>query len=48
MLVFMLATALAHPLALNDPGRPYEVELTAELGFLAPISHTVQFGKEGT
>jgi hypothetical protein len=39
---------LAHaesPLA--DPSRPYAIELTAELGFLAPLSHTVQFSRDG-
>lgn len=49
--MFALLLALAgpaHALDLNDPERPYAVELTAELGLLAPVSHTIQFGSNGT
>lgn len=47
LLAMVLAVAVAGP-ALNDPDRAYAVELTAELGALAPLSHTVQFSKTGT
>jgi hypothetical protein len=47
MLAFGFGVALAGTLSLNDPARPYAVELTAEVGFLAPIAHTIQFGSEG-
>lgn len=33
---------------LNRPDRNYAVRLDAEIGFLAPVSHVIQFGKEGT
>lgn len=46
MLSLLIATALANP-QLNDPERGYAVELTAELGFLAPMSHKIQFGSDG-
>ena len=39
--------ALAAPV-FNAADSPLHLELSAELGFLAPLSHTVQFGKEGT
>ncbi|MEQ1570343.1 MAG: hypothetical protein ABMA64_32210 [Myxococcota bacterium] len=42
-----LWTAIAHAQTLNDPARPYEVELNAEVGFLAPVAHTVQFSNAG-
>ncbi|TNE88524.1 MAG: hypothetical protein EP330_14215 [Deltaproteobacteria bacterium] len=45
--LLLTALALANP-TLNDPDRPYAVELTAELGFLAPMSHKLQFGSDGT
>jgi hypothetical protein len=48
--MFLLFTtiALSAPsLQLNDETRAYTVELNAELGLLAPMSHTVQFGSEG-
>lgn len=32
---------------LNDEDRSYRIELDAELGLLAPMSHTVQFGTKG-
>lgn len=33
---------------LNAPDRRYAVRLDAEIGFLAPLAHTIQFGKDGT
>lgn len=33
---------------LNDPDAPYSLRLSAELGFLFPVSHTIQFGNGGT
>ena len=50
MMSWLLFCVMAHggsAMALNDPNRPYVVELDAELGFLAPLSHTIQFGSEG-
>lgn len=46
-MLFTIA-ALAQPPLFNAADSPLHLELTAELGFLAPLSHTVQFGKEGT
>lgn len=48
-----LSTALAvSPPAsdslLNAPDRGYAVRLDAEIGFLAPLAHTIQFGRDGT
>jgi hypothetical protein len=46
MLVALLATlAAASPAA--EPDRRARVELDAEVGFLAPLSHTIQFGQDG-
>ena len=42
------SAARAGAVELNDDERPYAVELTAELGFLAPLAHRIQFGTEGT
>jgi hypothetical protein len=39
--------SLAHAGALNDPNRGYELELDAEIGFLAPLAHRVQFSRDG-
>jgi hypothetical protein len=47
MLTFLAATAFAAGFQLNDPDRSYAIELTAELGFLAPLSHTVKFSQDG-
>ncbi len=47
MFFLALSAALAASPVLNDPTRPYSLELTAELGLVAPISHTVQFGSQG-
>lgn len=33
---------------LNAPDRPVAVRLNAEVGFLAPLSHKIQFGSDGT
>jgi hypothetical protein len=46
--ILFLSTALAGEFQLNDPARSYEVELTGELGFLAPLAHRVQFSKQGS
>jgi hypothetical protein len=46
MITLFTTLALAAPL--NDPANPVQVDLTAELGFLAPVAHRVQFGMEGT
>lgn len=45
--LFAFAPADAGSLALNDPDRRYAVELAAEIGFLAPLAHRIQFGSEG-
>ena len=33
---------------LNAPGRRYAVRFDAEIGFVAPLANTIQFGKDGT
>lgn len=33
---------------LNPPSRPLAVRANAEIGFLAPLSHKIQFGSDGT
>jgi hypothetical protein len=45
--VLTLSTMPAFALELNDPARAYAVELNAEVGFLAPLAHRVQFGTDG-
>jgi hypothetical protein len=45
--LFSLVAFGGSAMALNDPSRPYAVELDAELGLLAPLSHTIQFGSDG-
>lgn len=45
-MMLLLAAALAAPL--NNPDNPVQVDLTAELGFLAPVAHRVQFSRDGT
>lgn len=47
MLLALVSAAFAGSV-LNDPDRSYLIELDAELGFLAPVSHTIQFGSRGT
>ncbi|MEL6346981.1 MAG: hypothetical protein AAFV53_27960 [Myxococcota bacterium] len=51
-LISMLNAALAAPVPnnslLNQDNRNFQVELGAEVGFLAPLSHTIQFGNDGT
>lgn len=45
------ALAVTPPAAdslLNTPDRGYAVRLDAEIGFLAPLAHTIQFGHDGT
>jgi hypothetical protein len=48
----LIAAAVAAPVppnsTLNEEGRPWRIELGGELGFLAPLSHTIQFGNDGT
>ena len=46
MLMLLSGLAMATP-SLNDPDRAYQLALTAEVGFLAPMAHTIQFGSEG-
>ena len=33
---------------LNKEGRAFRIEPVAEIGFLAPLSHTIQFGNDGS
>lgn len=42
-----LAAPVAEPGGLNRPDAAYYLELDAELGFLAPLAHRVQFGRSG-
>jgi hypothetical protein len=48
----MIASVLAAPVptnsVLNKEARPFRVELAAEVGLLAPLSHEYQTGKDGT
>ncbi|MFZ5480947.1 MAG: hypothetical protein ACOZNI_29570 [Myxococcota bacterium] len=51
----MMLVSLAHAVTppspasvLNPPDRAVAVRLDAELGFLAPVAHTIQFGERGT
>ena len=46
MLTLLAAAALASPF--NPPDKPYALELTGEIGFLAPVSHRIQFSNDGT
>ncbi len=42
--------ALAGPIdapSVNRPSSPLQLELMAEIGFLAPLAHRVQFGRDG-
>lgn len=53
MLLALITTALAvTPSApdsmLNPDGRDLQVRLHAEVGFVTPLSHTIQFGLDGT
>ena len=54
MLPLLLALATAHAAPtpadslLNDPDRGWAIEPTAELGFVAPLAHTIQLGRDGT
>lgn len=54
MLGTLLAAGLSLALAsdedslINRPDAPVEARLHAEVGFVAPISHNIQFGTEGT
>jgi hypothetical protein len=47
MWLALVPFALADAPALNDPARAYAVELDAEVGFLAPVAHEVQFSQRG-
>lgn len=47
MLVALTALALAAPNSLSPNNGP-ELALTAELGALAPLHHTIQFGQQGS
>lgn len=53
MLPLLLAAGLAaaadsEQSLINRPDAPIEARLHAEVGFLAPVSHTIQFGQDGT
>jgi hypothetical protein len=48
ILALALAAAAADPSLLNPDGAGPRVALDAELGFVAPLSHTIQFGQQGT
>ena len=43
-----LAASTPEDSILNRAERPWVLEPSAELGFLAPLSHTIQFGRDGT
>ena len=44
----LIATAAAAPSLLNVPEAPIQLSPHLELGFVGPVSHTIQFGQEGT
>ncbi|TVQ94661.1 MAG: hypothetical protein EA397_01195 [Deltaproteobacteria bacterium] len=46
LLSALVSFSLAAPL--NDPEADHHLELDAELGFLAPLSHKIQFGQDGS
>lgn len=48
LLALGLASAADEDSLLNRPGAPLAVRLHAEVGFVAPLSHTIQFGQDGT
>lgn len=51
LLLTSFALATTPPAAdswLNAPDRPVAVRLNAEVGFLAPLAHEIQFGHDGT
>ncbi len=52
MLLWTTAVAIAAPVPtdslINSPDRAWQLEPVAELGFLAPLSHTYQAGQDGT
>jgi hypothetical protein len=53
ILQLLAVTAVLLPLSapaswLNNPDNTYEIRGTAEMGFLGVLSHTIQFGKNGT
>lgn len=48
LVMLFVAAASAQNFALNDPSKNYELELTAEIGGLLPMRHTIQFGSDGT
>ena len=51
-MLLLSALAVAAPVpedsVLNSPDRPWQVEPVAEIGFLAPLSHTYQAGVDGS
>ena len=44
----LLATATAAPSLLNVADAPIQLSPHFELGFVGPVSHTIQFGQDGT
>jgi hypothetical protein len=53
LLVLSIAALSLAPMAaqaswLNNPDNSFEVRVTAEMGFVGVLAHTIQFGKQGT
>ena len=52
MFIALITAAVAAPVppnsVLNQPERPFRVELNAEVGYLAPLQHTIKFGQDGS
>src|SRR5690606_7119800 len=47
LLLLGLVSAHAGGFQLNDPDKAHALELDLEVGFVAPVSHTLQFGSDG-
>ena len=48
LVLFLAAAAAAGPSMLNLPDAPIQLSPHLELGFVTPVSHKIQFGKDGT
>ena len=48
LLLASLSTVFASPSLLNKPDANVSVTPHLELGFVAPVSHVIQFGQDGT
>ncbi len=46
--LLLFLPGIAHSYFLNDPDNFYELSAVVETGFIGVISHTIQFGKNGT